>query len=158
MPQRFDVEGLSAGAHDEALLTPAIHALPLVDAGNPSALLCAYTGKEVVECKVLKAVVEVARDQVRWLRLRAGRSKRGSARIARDYSPHTTGALGLHVHPASRSRWGPELPKRPRRVTTSWSIPNSTTGGPQAQACGPFYFLESFLRNSQPRIYADSHG
>jgi hypothetical protein len=37
----------------------------------------AYTGKEVVECKVLMAVVEVPKDQVRWLRLRAGYSERG---------------------------------------------------------------------------------
>lgn len=50
------------------------------------------TGKEVVGCKVLMAVVGMFKDQVRWLRLRAGCSKRGFGRFdARSYSPHTTG-------------------------------------------------------------------
>ena len=60
-------------------MTPAIHVLLLVDAEKCSALLCDYTGKEVVECKVQMVVVEgAAKDQVRWLRLRAGCSERGS--------------------------------------------------------------------------------
>src|ERR1700676_437778 len=41
------------------------------------ALISNYTGKEVVGWQVLKAVVGMFKDQVRWLRLRAGRSKRG---------------------------------------------------------------------------------
>jgi hypothetical protein len=84
-------------------LTSAIHVLPPVDVGKRSALMCVYTGKEVVECKVQMAVVEVAKDQVRWLRLRAGCSERGSVagrKIWRDYSPHTTGELGLLFRPA----------------------------------------------------------
>ena len=59
-------------------MTLAIRAHSRVDAGKRSALMCDYTGKEVVECKVQMAVVEVAKDQVRWLRLRAGCSERGS--------------------------------------------------------------------------------
>jgi|HubBroStandDraft_6_1064221.scaffolds.fasta_scaffold51115_5 hypothetical protein len=78
MPQRFDAEGVNAGFDQRGLLTQAIRVVPPVDVGKRSALLCAYTGKEVVECKVQMAVVEVAKDQVRWLRLRAGCSERGS--------------------------------------------------------------------------------
>ena len=40
-----------------------------VDAPAHSVLVCVYTGKEVVECKV--QMVVVAKDQVWWLRLRA---------------------------------------------------------------------------------------
>ena len=91
-------------------MTPAIRALPQVDAGNRSALMCDYTGKEVVECKVQMAVVEVAKDQVRWLRLRAGCSERGSVagcKIWRDYSPHTTGELGFTRPPGVQVAPGP---------------------------------------------------
>ena len=55
-----------------------------IDATFHFVLVCAYTGKEVVECKVLMAVVEVPKDQVRWLRLRAGRSKRGFPRGSQE--------------------------------------------------------------------------
>ena len=86
------------------MLTLAIHVRVPVDVRKRSALLCVYTGKEVVECKVQMVVVDgVAKDQVRWLRLRAGCSERGSVagrKIWRDYSPHTTGELGLLFRPA----------------------------------------------------------
>jgi hypothetical protein len=40
-----------------------------VDSGERFFVLCAYTGKEVVGCKVQTVIV--VPDQVRWLRLRA---------------------------------------------------------------------------------------
>jgi len=65
---------------------------------------------ELRGCKVLMAVVGMFKDQVRWLRLRAGCSKRGFGRFdARSYSPHTTGELGLDPPDAGRSGI-PELP------------------------------------------------
>ena len=42
---------------------------PPIDGGALFVLICAYTGKEVVGCKV--QIVIVVPDQVRWLRLRA---------------------------------------------------------------------------------------
>ena len=42
---------------------------PLIDGASRFVLICDYTGKEVVGCKVL--IVIVVPDQVRWLRLRA---------------------------------------------------------------------------------------
>ena len=51
------------------LLTPPAHTFVPVDAPALPVLVCDYTGKEVVECKV--QMVVVAKDQVRWLRLRA---------------------------------------------------------------------------------------
>jgi hypothetical protein len=41
------------------------------DSPNRFVLLCAYTGKEVVGCKVQILIVVALPDQVRWLRLRA---------------------------------------------------------------------------------------
>jgi hypothetical protein len=66
-----DPQGVSVLHEPDGMLTLAIRAGAPVDAENRSALMCVYTGKEVVECKVQMAVVEVAKDQVRWLRLRA---------------------------------------------------------------------------------------
>ena len=54
---------------EDFLLTPPAHTFVPVDAPALSVLVCVYTGKEVVECKV--QMVVVAKDQVRWLRLRA---------------------------------------------------------------------------------------
>jgi hypothetical protein len=59
------------------VLRPLLPIFLPIDAASSFVLICAYTGKEVVECKVLMAVVEVTKDQVRWLRLRAGCSERG---------------------------------------------------------------------------------
>ena len=53
------------------LLTPPAHTFVPVDVARRFVLVCDYTGKEVVECKVLMEVVDGAKDQVRWLRLRA---------------------------------------------------------------------------------------
>ena len=62
-----------------------------VDAIALSVLVCAYTGKEVVECKVQMAVVAGAKDQVRWLRLRA---------VALSGAPAGTARLGRMLQPA----------------------------------------------------------
>jgi hypothetical protein len=112
-------------------LTSAIHGHPLVDGGKESALLCDYTGKEVVECKVQMVVVEGATDQVRWLRLRAVALSGVPLQAER---PGGTTVRTLPVSKgyrlACRSRRDPELPKkRPRRVTTSWSIPTVPPDG-----------------------------
>jgi hypothetical protein len=67
----------------------------------------------VVGWQVLKAVVGMFKDQVRWLRLRAvalsGASGRVRKRRARSYSPHTTGESGLDPLDVGRSGI-PELP------------------------------------------------
>ena len=65
------------------LLTPPEPTFVPVDAPAPSVLVCAYTGKEVVECKVQMAVVAGAKDQVRWLRLRAVALSGAPGRAAR---------------------------------------------------------------------------
>ena len=41
------------------------------DSGRFFVLVCVYTGKEVVGCKVQIVIVVALPDQVRWLRLRA---------------------------------------------------------------------------------------
>ena len=51
------------------LLPPAEPHFCAVDSRSLFFVICVYTGKEVVGCKVL--IVIVVPDQVRWLRLRA---------------------------------------------------------------------------------------
>jgi len=86
------------------------------DSGRFFVLPCAYTGKEVVECKVLTVIVVAFQDQVRWLRLRAvalsgvpadpwsGRagtfSRKRFRELGRNLPPHVVGtgvSEGPHV-------------------------------------------------------------
>ena len=92
---------------------------------------------------------------MRWLRLRAGCSKRGFGRnhIATELQPaHLAGEYGWNASRRSREGFHPRdfglvlkprpgsCRERPRRVTTSWSIPNSPPDGPQVLPAGRLYF------------------
>src|SRR5712692_8494469 len=62
--------------------------------------------------------------------------------LAGEYGgTHRVGRAKAFILRTSALRFSPRpgsCRERPRRVTTSWSIPNSPPDGPQVFTCGPF--------------------
>jgi hypothetical protein len=84
------------------------------DSAQGLVLVCAYTGKEVVGCKVQIVIVVALPDQVRWLRLRAVALRgflRTLGRGKQDILSQTIREYGL-IHTLSRS-FNLGLPRTP---------------------------------------------
>src|SRR5713101_7740302 len=67
--------------------------------------------------------------------------------LAGEYGgTHRVGRAKAFILRTSALRFSPRpgsCRERPRRVTTSWSIPNSPPDGPQVFTCGPFVCFAS---------------